>query len=456
MLNTTVTRKQVAQTQRTGAKKQNEKEITKTLEGVLVNNHIKNDDARQITIDEICDTLLLTQNNETLKKKEGKQEKESFDYKKALTPLLIGVGATFGAAVGLSFLIKKNSKNIVKKYCEELPPIAHNMNIPEEPHLTVYELLRNPSPRNIIGAGAVFLFSGLTIAGKNFVDGIKEIWIKKQEADIERDLQENLIEVEADAFSGKLDVVNTYLKDSANYFKKIFNEQTSSKGETLKTDLLFQGKKNAKTEEKEKSKKAGATSKKDKKKYLGILGLGAFALGCFALGKLTFSNLRKTCKEMDDFASKTVEEGIKQGKIFSEASSGLSGDAGLISFYSYLNEPRGHLYNWILNPENTFLKNIFLSFTAVSATGYVFKQAMDAMKAVGIAKENSKTELDLKKRLVEVEVENFKAKKTSAVQPLINEFKNKAEKGKKTEEELKEFAENVLYEIKNGPPYVYS
>ena len=187
-----------------------------------------------------------------------------------------------------------------------------------------------------------------------------------------------------------------------------------------------------------------------------IAGLGAFAVACGILGKITFSNLRKTCTEMDNFAHEVVEEGLKEGKIFSNASSGLSGDAGLISYYSYLNEPRGHLYNWILNPKNTFLKNIFLSFTAVSAIGYLFKQGMDAIKTVSIAKENSKTELNLKKRLVEVEIENFKAKKTSAIEPLMNEFRRKVASGEKSEKELKQFAENILFEIKNGPPYVYS
>ncbi len=450
MLNTAVTRKQVTQTKRNNEKKQNNKqEITKTLEGVLVNNHIKNEPPKQITIDEICDTLLLTQNTQEIGTKETKEkENKSFNYKKVLLPLLIGVGATFLGTAGLSFMVKKNSKNIVKKYCEQLPPIAHNMNIPEEPQLAIYELLRNPSPRNVIGAGAVFLFSGLTIAAKNFVDGIKEIWIKKQEADIERDLQENLIEVEASAFSGKLQAVNSYLRDSATYFKTIFKEEGNSKGNTN-----FKGKKE--TKEKEEINSLAKENSK-KKKYLGILAVSTFALACAALGKITFSNLRKTCTEMDKFAKDTVEEGIKQGKIFSDASSGLSGDAGLISYYSYLNEPRGHLYNWILNPENTFLKNIFISFAATGAIGYIFKQGMDAIKSVSIARENSKTELDLKKRLVEVEVENFKAKKISAIQPLMNEFKSRVKSGKKSEEELKQFAENILFEIKNGPPYVYS
>ena len=74
---------------------------------------------------------------------------------------------------------------------------------------------------------------------------------------------------------------------------------------------------------------------------------------------------------------------------------------------------------------------------------------------LGSNKENSKNELNLRKRLVEVEIENFKSKKLSAINPLIDNFIYQYEKGK-PKEELKELAENILIEIKNGPPYVYS
>ncbi|MBE7706610.1 MAG: hypothetical protein E7Z91_05155 [Cyanobacteria bacterium SIG30] len=457
MLNTVAMKKQAVAPKKNVQKREDKQEINKTLEGVLINNHVKND-TKTMSIDQICDSLMITQTSPVIKNNQDDNKKKTFDYKKAILPLVVGVGTAFGGAAVISLVLKKSSKAILKNYCEQLPPIAHNMNIPEEPHLAVYEMIRNPNPKNIIAAGAVFLFSALTLSAKSFVDGVKEIWIKKREADIERDLQENLITVEASAFSGKLQSVNSMLKENADYFKKVFNELTpEQKAKNLFGSYFgFKGSSNNVKKDNQSTNLNEDVKKDNKKKAYLALGGALFLASCALLGKFTFSNMRKACQEMDDFAKNTVKEGIKEGKIFSDASSGLSGDAGLISFYSYLNEPRGHLYNWVLNPTNKFLKNIFVSFSAVSAVGYVFKQGMDAFKTVNVARENSKTELDLKKRLVEVEIENFKAKKNSAIQPLRDEFDRKLNSKQKTSEELRDFAENILCEIKNGPPYVYS
>ena len=46
-------------------------------------------------------------------------------------------------------------------------------------------------------------------------------------------------------------------------------------------------------------------------------------------------------------------------------------------------------------------------------------------------------------------------KKESAIEPLCDEFYKQKEEGKKAEE-LKVLADNILFEIKNGPPFVYS
>lgn len=447
MLNIPATKMQT-KPQKTQTKKDTKQGIDKTLEAVLINSHVKNAQER-MTIDEFCDTLMLTseENNKT----EQKNETQSFNLKKALMPLAIGTGAVFLGAAVISGIVKKSSNAIVKKYCEELPLIAHNMNIPEETHLSIYEVLRNPSPRNILAASAVFLFSGLTITAKNFVDGAKEIWLKKREADIERDLQENLISVEASVFSGKLQTVNKLMKESAGRFKEVFNEQSAEEKaqSVFKNKFSFRGQVENNNNNKE--------QQKDKKKNaMFFLASAGIVLACAALGKYTFSNIKKTNTQMEKYAKDMVDEGLKKGKIFSDASNGLSGDAGLISFYSYLNEPRGHLYNWVLNPENKFLRNIFTSFSAVSAFGYLFKEGMDAAKTTTVQRENARTELDLKKRLVNVEINNFKAKKDSAIKPLINDFNKKLESGEKSKEELRDFAENILFEIKNGPPYVYS
>ena len=96
-----------------------------------------------------------------------------------------------------------------------------------------------------------------------------------------------------------------------------------------------------------------------------------------------------------------------------------------------------------------------MSFSLISSIGYIAKSAAQAVKDVAVNRENSKSELNLRKRLVDVEINNFKAKKLSAINPLIDNFNHQKEKGK-SKEELKEIAQNILVEIKNGPPYVYA
>ena len=107
-----------------------------------------------------------------------------------------------------------------------------------------------------------------------------------------------------------------------------------------------------------------------------------------------------------------------------------------------------------MHPENKFAKYIFLSFAAVTSIGYIGKQILDAIKETAVAKENAKTELNLKKRLVEIEIKNFKSKKNAAIQPLIENFE-KSLKNNKTKENLEAEASKILSEIKNGPPYIF-
>lgn len=380
------------------------------------------------------------------------------------------------------------------------------MNIQEEPQFAIYRAIRDPNSRNILGAVGVFLMSGITIACKNFVDGAKEIWLKKKGADIERDLQENLIEVEKNSFSGKLQVVNGMLQDNVKYFDNILNSkskyQQAPLPDVFNKFFTFKGAQKEQPEEKKNKNKGDL-------KYL--FAIGAIIAGGIVLGKLSIGNIKKTVKYSDEFANKYADktidaineiaekgnkedipkirellksicakpdsvrdavkkynlpekeiqeiiDSVEEAKktIFSDAPLALGGIPKKIQYYCYINEDRGHLYNWILNPKNKFTKYIFLAFTATSATGYLFRQGMDAAKEVTVMNENAKTELNLRKRLVDVEVANFRAKKESAIKPLIDNFSKQAIGNSKSKEELKGLADNILTEIKNGPPYVYT
>ena len=166
------------------------------------------------------------------------------------------------------------------------------------------------------------------------------------------------------------------------------------------------------------------------------------------------TNLSKVAGITSDEITKAINE-VKAAQIYAQAPEALGGISEKIQYYCYINEERGHLYNWILNPENKFNKYLFLAFSALSATGYVGSQTAEAIKDTVVNRENAKSELNLKKRLVRTEIDNFKAKKMSAINPMLDNFMYQVDHGK-SKEELKELAENILIEIKNGPPYVYS
>ena len=490
--------------------------INKTLKGVLVNNHFKTQD--NISFDEIQDSLLICDNPESYSKNTAKYDIEqdkkesSFDAGKAIKPLLAATAIIVGGTFLLSSIIKKSSKTILKsKSFEQLPDLAVNMNIKEEPQFAIYRAIRDPNYKNIIGAASVIMMSAVTIGCKNFVDGAKEIWIKKQSADIEKNLQENLIEIETNAFSGKLQTVNNLMAQNVEYFDRVLNKDSSKSSDIFKGFVSFKSQnlesKHQKQSEPQKPNKKFELNKNVK--YV-LLTLGVLT-GAVLLGKFSISNLKKTVNYTQKYANEcsektidaiknisekankddiprvvelmksicakpefieevgkkykmssdeinTIKEAVNTSKktIFADAPTALGGIPKKIQYYCYIDENRGHLYNWILNPENKFTKYIFGAFTLSSAIGYVFKQGMDAVKEVTVQKENAKTELDLRKRLVDVEIRNFKSKKESAINPLLENFDKQLKEGKKSKEELKQLADNILTETKNGPPYVYT
>ncbi len=495
-------------------KKENKnKEPDKTMKGVLINNHVKNSFDTDTSFNDIRDSLLICSQDEYYRTNSSnndiqkKDKKSSFDEKKAIKPLLMGTGVILAGCLGLSAIFKYSSKTILNsKSYECLPDLAINNNIKQEPQFAIYRVIRDPSMKNIIAASAVFIMSGITIAAKNFVDGAKEIWLKKKSADVEKELQENLIDVETNSFSGKLKVVNDILNKNVKYFDEVINHKKENTSNIFGSFMTFKG--DNKTKEKESETKEKEEKIKNLKYALLTAGITVAAI---LVGKISISNIKQAAKNTNNLANnianstiniinekaknpveedipgiiryfksicakpdyiksickkynlsddkinsiiKSVEEEKKT--IFADAPTALGGIPQKLQYYCYIDENRGHLYNWIINPENKFTKYIFLAFTLSSAVGYLFQQGMDALKEYSVIKENAKTELDLRKRLVDVEIKNFKAKKESAVQPLIDNFTKQAYDGKKSKEELKELADNILMETKNGPPYVYT
>lgn len=484
------------------------KQKNATLEGVVVNNFIKDNTATQecANLNDTYNTLVISdEESENVQKYIGGEKEKGYNAKKALLPLALSTGAIFASGAILSFLFKKSAKkNLTEPFIKKLPSMGMNINIVEETGFATYMALRDPNRQNIMATIAVFAFSALTLTAKKFVEGVKEIWVKKQDAQVQKELQENLIDVETRAFSGKLAIQRNMLSQHGNYFKKAL--ETQSNMENDPTAIYFKNfnfKGLDKTSEQNKDKKL-----KDLLTPNALISAGLLA-GSIALGVFTLKNIKAGAKYHEDFINnfknakqKILDEIIQNQKkdkalltdtlikmgansqkakecaqkagfgemevneiiqtvssnvenIWGNAPTGMSTENGKAFFYCYLNETRGHLYNWLIHNNNPFLKNLFIAMAAVSSTSFLAQQTAEAIKEATVIKENAKTELDLQKRLVEVEIKNFKAKKESAIAPLIEEFERKKKEGKPANE-LKVMADNILLEIKNGPPFVYS
>lgn len=116
-----------------------------------------------------------------------------------------------------------------------LPEVPKNIAINNEPHFVTYLMIQDPNTRTVLGALGVFVLSAAGLVGKNFVDGVKSIWVRKKEADVQRDLQEKLISVETRSFSGKMQILRNMLSEKAHELEDILQRNNTS----LRTPVAF-------------------------------------------------------------------------------------------------------------------------------------------------------------------------------------------------------------------------
>ena len=474
---------------------------TMTKEGVLVNNLIKD---RDTNLTETKDTYLISDKVPM----PGALYKDNKPVDKKLLPLsatALGVMSIFGLA---TFFVNKCAE-IAKNLPEEkwLPALTRNVNLSKEPHQILYQMLQSPGKKTFIAGVGTLAFGAMAFMGQTFFDGYKEIWVKRKEANIQKNLQENLVAVETQAFSGKMQIIRSMMSKYTADFEKYItpdNEKVLTNfGRNVFSNIPFMSK-NTNTQEKRHSDFGNI-----------LLGLGTFA-GIVGLGFLSLKNLTKSRQHLEEGISKTKDlikdvvktskEGTKkldkdnlehmfrsieasndavefiteqvntlkwnnpkEKKAFldkiltymrtstTKANPNYAGDGTpKPAFNSFVNEYLAFLYNWLLDTSNPQFKYLFLGITGVTALTYGGKLTGDAIKEVQVKKINAETELELQRRLVSTELRNFKSKKDAAIKPLVEEFYRQVDSGNRTKEELKVMAENILFEIKNGPPYVYS
>lgn len=456
--------------------------LNATHEGVIVNNFIKDCCEKEGFI--IPEHSFLQQE---LKNKPKKVSNNPF-----LPICVITLGVLGGAAVITS--LAKHCAKIKLKLPEwdRLPDIPRNMNLNSESHFVTYVAMQNPTFKTAMGAFAVFGFSSVVFAIKNGVDGIKEIWVKKQEASIQRDLQEKLIAVETRSFSGKNQIIRNMISQRANEISILLGEKvlSSKLDKNFFRGIGFKGKNDANETNKSVLLLVGASTfaaatilgiviNKNIKKTLslakdysdGLHDKVAKIIEKETLGKKDKEAL-KQCLETLNFKPEYVKEQMTKAKIFTndeidetvdfvkeksrkyvQAPEALGGKRG-IQYYSYIDGVEGHLYNWLMT-ECKLARNLFYALATVTGLGYLGQKSVEAIKEVQVKKFNAKTEYELQNQLVEVELKNFLSKKTSAIEPLMDIFRRKISETS-DKNELKPMANEILSEIKNGAPFVYS
>ncbi len=465
-------------------------------EGKLVNAFVKDPN---LSLDETLDTLVISQNEVELPEKLSENEIKKDKNLYYIAGASIGI---MGVLSGFTALMKNFSKKKFESTKEYLlPGITRNHCINDEIHQSIFSMIQSPNRRTILAAIGVITLGSMAFLGKTFIDGYRDVWIKKQEADIQKDLQEKLIAVETQSFSGKMQIIRSMLSSKAKKFSENLEPAFKGKAERNKEEssdktilfltfgvatlagivgLGYLSMRNLRKSEEfikkglDNTRDALNNIIKDFNNNISIEQLenhsGQVLKGKDAYKYLIESMLESIYAkptEIEDFVNKMnlqdteKDEFIKylkksMNQATEKVNSAIGGSGrNKITYFSHVNDYLSFFYDWLMNPKNPQFKNLFWGISSISALAYGGKTLSEAVKDVQVKKYSANVELDLQKRLVATELRNFKAKKDSAIEPLCQEFLIQKANGK-SPEELKIMADNILFEIKNGPPFVYS
>ena len=464
---------------------------SETKEGVLVNNFIK--DETGTNLENTCDTLVIS---ESVKMPSRLYEKTP--YKSNILPISAITIGVMGTIALMSAFVRRNTRINLKISNEKrLPATTRNVAINAETHQALYQMIQSPTRKTIHAGIGVLTLTAMAFMGKTFLDGFKEVWVKKREADIQKDMQEQLINIETQSFAGKIQITRSMLSEKAGEFSRYLSDEKDKILPNFGKHLQFTG---------------GIPHKKDNQNNFNYFMLGAVTVaGIVGLGYLSLKNLSKSKKYLEKAVENTenkitdivknsstatiendkklleaylqsidaqedtikkylgnlnwdknelnefIQKLVKKSKTSTTKVNETIGGDGTPkpTFYSHVDDYRAFFYNWLLDTDNKQFKQLFFGITGLTAMSYGGKLAGEAIKEVQVKKLNAKTEVELQNRLVSTELRNFKSKKDAAIQPLVDEFYKQVDKGK-PKEELKVMADNILFEIKNGPPFVYS
>ena len=471
-----------------------------TKEGVVVNSLIKdNANTADCNLNDTYDSLVISKN---LKMPDKLYEKNISGEKSLLPISAIAVGVMGGITALTAFISKNISNNQNIDELKKLPDLTRNCALNEETHQALYHMIKCTNKKTILAGTGVLALTAMAFMGKTFLEGFRDVWVKKREADIQKNLQEKLIAIETQSFSGKIQIIRSMMSEKAEEFSKYISNDhepiLTNFGKKVRGEISFKSKKRENDNINNNNVNyflIGAAT------FASIVGLGFAALKNLTKGKAgietnikatkdsidkiikaatpeTFERDRQTLSKLFDWINASDAEikdalvnlkgSPEEKKEFMEyiltklktsttkVDSAVGGDGTpKPTFYSHVDDYRAFFYNYLLDTKNPYFKQLFFGITGLTAVGYSGKLAGEAIKDVQVKKINADTELNLQQRLVSTELRNFKAKKDASIQPLMKEFYKQVDNGK-PKEELKVMADNILFEIKNGAPFVYS
>lgn len=457
-----------------------DKKQTSTQEGVLVNNFIKT---------EYGASLYVPPDSGMPEDLNRQKEKISKGFlNSTIFPLIAAPLAILGIGVALSTLHRNSflKKQAIKKD-NLLPNIGRMITINDDTMLVLYLLVQDPTPKSLIAATGVITASAAGFVMKNVVDGFKDIWIKKQEADIKRDLEESLIEIETRSFSGKTRIIRNMISKHAKELNPVNSNKVKQNIEFKGTNQDLFSAFTVQPSFKQKSNKNVV----DKNWFYVAAGTATF-IGASLLALLMFKNLGKVAKEYNKFqetASKEFNKGLsklseddlktklssmsvkqeiktfisqswceannKPNSIFEVAPTLMGGHQNKISIVSAVRDKTAFLYTYIMNP-NPQTRNLLLLTAGSTAIGYIGKTVVEGIKDIQVIKANAETERQFQDRLVQVELNNFLAKKTSYINPLVEDYERFRKEHPEKQDSIEKMYINIIEETKNGPPFVYS
>ncbi len=477
------------------------KNSKQTKEGVVVNSLIKDSaNAADCNLNDTYDSLVISKN---VKMPDKLYEKHTSGEKSLIPISAIAVGVMGGITALTAFISKNISNNQNIDELKRLPDLTRNCALNEETHQALYHMIKCTNKKTILAGTGVLALTAMAFMGKTFLEGFRDVWVKKREADIQKNLQEKLIDIETQSFSGKIQIIRSMMSEKAEEFSKYISNDhepvLTNFGKKIRGEISFKAHKDKQNNNKQENNinyflLGGAT-------FASIVGLGFVALKNLTRGKAgietnikttreaidkiiqgatpdTFENDKQTLTKLFDWINAPdaeIKEALKKLKASPEekkefieyiltklktsttkVDSAVGGDGTpKPTFYSHVDDYRAFFYNYLLDTKNPYFKQLFFGITGLTAIGYSGKLAGEAIKDVQVKKINAETEAELQQRLVSTELRNFKAKKDASIKPLMKEFYKQVDNGK-PKEELKVMADNILFEIKNGAPFVYS